>query len=89
MRQGPALPRGLAAILNPVKLINARWREDGVGTKEKEHIRTFAYSSYQEYIGRDRPQKVIIAAHEFPEYFSDAAAFEREMHEWLDYARND
>lgn len=73
--------------LNPVKLINGRWREDGVGAKEKRYIRTFAYSSYQEYAGIERPQKEIITPGEFPEYFSDAASFEKEMHEWLDFAR--
>ena len=71
--------------LNPAKLINAKWRETRIGAKEKKYVASYAYSSYRDYMN-DYKQGAILAKKEFPEYFTDAHSFEKEMHEWLDYS---
>ena len=71
--------------LNPAKLINPEWREEGIGMKEKKYVESYAYSSYQDYLNKNRKERIILSKHKFPEYFSDAKSFQEEMHEWLEY----
>lgn len=71
--------------LNPVKVIDPEWKKEGVKNiqKTKDFLKNYQWSSYQDYLGVDRAQKRILTTKDFPEYFTDAKVFEREIFEWL------
>ena len=73
--------------LNPIKLIEPKWKEIGIQNKKHalDFLRTYLYSSYYEYIGQERPEQSIIDRATFPDYFPDKKSFEKEVFEWLSY----
>ena len=73
--------------LNPVKLIQPLWKEKGISNRRgaKQYLRTYRQSSYQDYIGMDRPEKVILTGVEFPEYFGSQHDFDSFVDDWLEY----
>ena len=73
--------------LNPVKLIDANWKEVGIKDKGKtiKFLEQFIYSSFQDYLGVKRQQKVILTTREFPNYFSKPDQFRNEIFDWLSY----
>lgn len=71
--------------LNPAKLVNPKWRETGVGMREKKYVEEYAHSSYRDYLEKNRIQDSILSKDSFPEYFIGEKSFQKEMHEWLDY----
>ncbi|MCX6712096.1 MAG: hypothetical protein NT041_00195, partial [Candidatus Vogelbacteria bacterium] len=73
--------------LNPVKIIDQDWKENGIGDidKAKSFLGNYRYSSYWEYLGLDRPEGRILNKEEFPEYFSDKKEFEDFIGDWLSY----
>lgn len=73
--------------LNPAKLTNPRWREEGVSAKERKYLESYTYSSYQDYLGEKRDESAILTRAEFPGYFDDAGSFRKEMNDWLDYSQ--
>ena len=76
--------------LNPVKLIDPAWKENGVKDFNDSYnfLQKYEYSSYQDYLNVDRVQKVIINIKALPEYFVDKSAVENDIFDWLDF-RND
>lgn len=74
--------------LNPVKLIEPKWKETGIRdkTKAEEYLSHYAHSSYSDYIGKDREEKLILSKKEFPEYFRDDRDFSEYIADWLNYA---
>ncbi len=77
--------------LNPVKLINPTWRVDGIKNKlkVKNFLKDYKYSSYQDYIGIDRQEKIIIDKKAFPLYFEKMGDFEETIKFWLSFNDSD
>ncbi len=73
--------------LNPVKLIDSRWREDGPKdlTKIQKYLSEYGYSSYLDYAGISRPEKIIINKDPFPEYFKTSTEHVNELLGWLKF----
>ncbi len=75
--------------LNPVKLIDPKWKENGLKNykKTREFLDNYKYSSYLDYAGVERPQNKILNKNKFPEYFETTKDFETEIFEWLSYGK--
>jgi putative transposase len=73
--------------LNPVKLIDPKWKENGIFDKEKaeKYLENYPFSSYYEYIGKDRIEKSILNKPAFPEYFSNTKDFTDFIEDWLSF----
>ena len=73
--------------LNPVKLIEPKWREVGVTNmvRVKKYLKEYKYSSYIDYLGGDREEKLILNKEAFPEYFEELKDFEDFINEWIDH----
>src|SRR3989339_794257 len=71
--------------LNPIKLIDKNWKEAGIKDKRKiiKFLEQFIYSSFQDYLGVKRPQKVILNTKAFPNYFSRPNQFRNEIFDWV------
>jgi len=71
--------------LNPVKLIQRDWKDNGIKniTKAKKFSEEYVFSSYLDYLEEDRPQKVILNKSAFPKYFEDRKSIEGEIFDWL------
>ena len=76
--------------LNPVKLIEPQWKERGVRDKKKaeQYLKTYRFSSYLDYIGVDREDRLILTREEAPDYFTDIYEFEDFVRDWLAYKEN-
>ncbi len=74
--------------LNPIKLIEPRWKEVGIAGRERaeRYLETYMYSSYLDYLGKERPEGMILARKALPEYFSSSTGFKSFVTEWLTYA---
>ena len=75
--------------LNPVKLIEPDWKEDGIKNKGRvlKFINQYYYSSYIDYCGIKRREGVIISENEFPDYFLNTDRFRASMNDWLGYRK--
>jgi putative transposase len=73
--------------LNPVKLVQSNWREEGIRDldKVKNYLEKFWYSSFQEYTGIERPESKILSKDKFPDYFSEELSFKKFIQFWLEY----
>lgn len=73
--------------LNPIKLIDPSWKEKGVKSKKsaRAFLGRYPYSSYLDYAGNERVEKVLITKDVLPAYFPTPKEFEAEMFEWLSY----
>lgn len=73
--------------LNPIKLLNPQWKElDESGIKEMEgFIESFEYSSYLDYLGKNRSQQGILNKEILPEQFSKNFNFKKITNDWLRY----
>lgn len=78
--------------LNPVKLIEPDWKENGISNLEmvKKYLDSYKYSSYGDYInpaGEKRPQHTILNKKAFPDYFKDSD-FDDFINFWLLFKDN-
>jgi putative transposase len=73
--------------LNPLKIIDADWKEKGITDprKAKEYLNKYPYSSYDDFLGNRRPERVILNKVTFPEYFETVHDFEEYLEDWLTY----
>ena len=75
--------------LNPLKLIEPKWREIGLEDpgKAKLYLAQYKYSSYQDYLQDKlqdkRPQSCILSSGPFPDYFQDRKEFDGYINDWL------
>jgi len=71
--------------LNPVKLIDPAWKENGITNRDesKEFLGRYKHSSYLDYIDESRVEKSILSKDSFPEYFGNLKDFEMVIDEWL------
>lgn len=74
--------------LNPVKIINNKWKEKGIENKSEvlEHLKHYEYSSYLDYLEIYRIQDIILNKKSFPEYFLSKHVFLKEIFTWLGYS---
>ena len=77
--------------LNPIKLFDPKWQENGVNDKKwaETFLSNYKYSSYLDY-SRDerRPESKIIDKTAFPQYYETPVNFENNLSEWLSW-KND
>lgn len=75
--------------LNPIEIIEPGWRDVGIidTEKTKNYLLTYVYSSYAEYFGIHRPEKIILQQDSFPEYFLNYRDFDQFINEWLTFPR--
>lgn len=74
--------------LNPVKLIEPKWKETRIADKERaeRYLEAYASSSYLDYLGKERPERMILSREALPEYFSSGIDFKTFVTEWLTYS---
>jgi putative transposase len=73
--------------LNPVKLIEPKWKELGISNPERvrSYINDFPFSSYQDYAGKKREENIILNPESFPDYFSSEKDFQSHIEDFLNY----
>src|SRR3989338_7884056 len=73
--------------LNPVKLIEPKWKETGIKNKDRafKFIERYYYSSYEDYCNAKRQEGKILTKDEFPKYFSGTHSFKIYVDDWLTY----
>jgi putative transposase len=71
--------------LNPIKITNPSWKEFGTSDfkKIKKYLEQYTYSSYLDYLNKNRVEKLILNKEAFPKYFSSINGFEHFINEWL------
>ena len=76
--------------LNPVKLIQKNWKEEGIKDRNEifKFLGSYNFSSYQEYVLIDRKYKEILNITAFPKYFSGKNKFREEIIEWVVWEDN-
>ena len=76
--------------LNPVKLIDPTWKELGICDvkKTRTYLENYHSSSYLDYLGVDRDQKLILSKSEFPDYFDKPKDFQEYVDDWLEFIKN-
>ena len=74
--------------LNPVKIIDSKWKEEGIKDlkKTKEFLNNYKYSSYLDFLGKKRPERKILSFKDMPDYFSGAKDFQDFVESWLENA---
>ena len=75
--------------LNPVKLIDTDWKENGIRDKNRaiNFLNTYKYSSYLDHTGYQRPEVKILNPDNFPGYFEENKSFEEYLTDWLTFPR--
>jgi len=74
--------------LNPVKLIDHAWKEEGIKNIEqaRNFLQKYRYSSYLDFINPgSRVEGVILNKPAFPEYFETKKELNDYLNDWLDY----
>jgi putative transposase len=73
--------------LNPVSIIDKGWKKKQIDDKNKarEFLDKYAYSSYLDYCGIDRPESKILCKKSFPEHFEFTVDFQAMIDEWLNF----
>ena len=71
--------------LNPLKLINPKWKDYGSisATKARKFISAYGHSSYLSYVNTNKAENILLSRQEFPEYFSGEKEFKDFHAEWL------
>ena len=74
--------------LNPVKISNPNgWPTkiiQNIGVAES-FLNDYPYSSYQDYLGHQRQEKVILNPKAFPDYFDNKIDFKSFIEDWMKY----
>ena len=73
--------------LNPVKLIDPLWKENGIKDIKKslDFLLQYKWSSYHDHRGISRKENKILDLENFPEYFSTIKNFDSEILSWLNF----
>lgn len=71
--------------LNPVKLIDPKWKESGIKDRGRAEnfLRDYQFSSYKDYLEGGRVEEKIINKTALPEYFQTPKEFQNIVTEWL------
>lgn len=75
--------------LNPIKIIEARWKEKGIKNIKNaiKYLETYQYSSYLDYLSETRLRLKILEKKEFPRYFTLKNSIKKEIFDWLTYVK--
>ena len=59
--------------LNPISIIDKNWKENGVKNKKEveNFLQNYKYSSYLDFLGKDRPESAILNFSLVPEYIKN------------------
>lgn len=73
--------------LNPIKLIDSAWKENGIKdrTKAEKYLSQYVYSSYRDYTGEIRAYGRLLEKEIISELFPLVADFRECVTEWLTY----
>ncbi|MCK9351165.1 MAG: transposase [Candidatus Pacebacteria bacterium] len=73
--------------LNPVKLIEPEWKEKGIKDQKfaEDYLNKYRYSSYEDHMGTEREEALILDKESFPEYFERSRDFKDYVTDWLNY----
>lgn len=73
--------------LNPVKIIEPRWKEEGIKNLRRtlDFLNRYQYSSYLDYIGK-RSTNLILNKKAFPDYFDRRHSFKDFIRDWLTFS---
>lgn len=71
--------------LNPIKLIDSTWKNNGIKDTDKslKFLNEYKWGSYLDYIGINRKENVILNKEHFPSYFLNISDFNKEILDWL------
>lgn len=74
--------------LNPIKLIDPKWKENGITDRRNAemYLRHYRNSSYHDYSSSWREEGVILNKLAFPKYFDNSRAFRDFVSWWLKLA---
>jgi len=77
--------------LNPVKLINPNWKEEGIKNKKEviKYLNKYRWNSYKDYMMEKRNENKILNKEDFPDYFSTKKIMEKEIFDWLMFNQED
>ena len=75
--------------LNPVKLIDPTWKEEGIKNRQEAEnfLKNYRHSSYLDYCGMNRPEEVLINKNSLPGYFLSLKGFQSMVTEWFGYSK--
>ena len=73
--------------LNPIKLMEPKWKETGISNKKgaEAFLNSYSYSSFPDYTNQERKQKNILNKEAFPKYFENIKEFKDFMGAWLSF----
>ena len=76
--------------LNPVKLIDSKWKEGGIKNKKEVLIflNSYKWSSYLDYLEINRSEGKLINRIDFLNYFETKKSFQQEIFEWINIKMN-
>lgn len=76
--------------LNPVKLIQSDWKENGIKDYNEayKYACRYMYSSLGYYLDEPRKENKILNSSVFPDYFPSKEGKEQELLEWLNFNEN-
>ncbi len=71
--------------LNPIKLIDSNWKNDGIKNMDESllFLSKYKWSSYSDYKGEVRKENKILDRRDFLNYFFEIKDFDKEIFEWL------
>lgn len=74
--------------LNPIKLIEPLWKENGIKDKRRANsfLKSYNYSSFLDFTGKQRKEGVILNKKRFPEYFENFKEFKNFIENWLAFS---
>ena len=71
--------------LNPVKLIQSDWKENGIRDIQSvlNFLNQYKWSSFNSFKGKKLAENAILNIKDFPDYFEDTESFDKEILEWF------
>jgi putative transposase len=72
--------------LNPIKLIQSNWKEEGINDSNIaiNYLNSYKWSSYFDFLKIKRKENILLNIEDFPDYFSTKEKFKKEIFEWID-----
>ena len=74
--------------LNPVKLIDSKWKENGITNKPKAmtYLENYKYSSFLDYLHPNtRSQAKVLSIEEYKDYCPTSSEFTKDIINWLSF----
>ncbi len=73
--------------LNPIGIIDSGWKNKKIVDRKKaeEFVKSYTYSSFLDYVDKERAERVILNREIFPKYFENAFEFDDMIKEWINF----